>query len=229
MPGIFTTNGMHLRIPAGGLRIPLDGSAPPPVVVEVGLDTWDHWLAIARDHTRAAEAAHEQLLRVRGQDDSNAKARVLEAEFRSGMQAISAQAFAVDAFYAAVMERLPKRPRERSSGQATRYKWVAETLRRATKLDDEQFARVRDFLAQLFKFRDWAVHPPAEFSQPIEHEDLQVGVEWRFVAFSAKNARTFQNGSEDLLIGGLDRIRPGLPELEEWASGLKNRLAETCE
>jgi hypothetical protein len=42
--------------------------------------------------------------------------------------------------------------------------------------------------SSLFRFRDWAVHPPADFRQPVLHPDLQVGVDQRFLAFSSLNA-----------------------------------------
>jgi hypothetical protein len=47
---------------------------------------------------------------------------------------------------------------------------------------------LRSLVKQLFRFRDWAVHPPANFSAPIRHEILGTGVEWRFVAFRAQAA-----------------------------------------
>ena len=63
MPGIFITRGSSLRIPAGGLVLPLDDRPPSPVQVELLLDMWDRWLAILSNEVRAAEAAHERLLR----------------------------------------------------------------------------------------------------------------------------------------------------------------------
>lgn len=97
MPGIFVTRGSSLRIPAGGLVLPLDGSAPPPVEVELLLELWDRWLEIAGGQTVAAEAAHRQLLEEIGTGDAG-RGRALETEFNAALLATATSAFAVDAF-----------------------------------------------------------------------------------------------------------------------------------
>ena len=59
---VFITEGMSLRIPAGGLRLPLDGSELLPVTVEVRLETLQHWLRVALEHVDLAGQAHAHLL-----------------------------------------------------------------------------------------------------------------------------------------------------------------------
>ena len=109
MPGVFVTRGSSLRIPPGGLILPLDGSPPPPVQVELLLELWDRWLEISGSQTIAAEAAHERLLNeVKAGDEGRAPA--LEAEFNAALLATATSAFAIDAFYAAVHERVPRHP-----------------------------------------------------------------------------------------------------------------------
>jgi hypothetical protein len=53
---------VQLRIPAGGLTIPLDGRDPAPVTIEVRLDTWQHCLRIAVTNVDAANNAHAELV-----------------------------------------------------------------------------------------------------------------------------------------------------------------------
>ena len=95
---VFITEGMSLRIPAGGLVIPLDGSAVPPVKFEVVLDTWRYWLKIATGHVDNAVKVHEELLAAHAESDDSAKGRALEAEFIYSMQGLSASAFSLEAF-----------------------------------------------------------------------------------------------------------------------------------
>ena len=77
---VFITEGMSLRIPAGGLVIPVDGSSAPSVKFEVVLDTWRYWLKIATGHVDNAVKAHEELLAAHAESDDPAKGRALEAE-----------------------------------------------------------------------------------------------------------------------------------------------------
>ena len=69
------------------------------------LDVWDRWLEIALGETKSAGVAHAQLLESLSGTD-NARGAALEREFRSALLAVATSAFAIDAFYAAVKERV---------------------------------------------------------------------------------------------------------------------------
>lgn len=89
----------------------------------------------------------------------------LDRELRWGMQAIGAAAFTLDAFYAAVVEHAPT-TRVRAS---SRPKSNTATLLSAFVLTNDQARTARPMLRQVFRFRDWAVHPPAKFVEPVRH------------------------------------------------------------
>jgi len=138
--GILVSRGVQLRIPAGGLTVTLDGD-PPPVVFEVRLDVWDHWLAIASELTQASESAHARLLDAVRRTDEQARNAALEEEFRAAMQAIGATAFAVDAVYAAVKERFPIEPEVELAWRrkrTARDRRIAEVLKRAFGIKRER-------------------------------------------------------------------------------------------
>lgn len=109
MLGIFIARGMTLRIPAGGLRITLDGEDGPsfdPVKFEVSLDVWEHWFEIGSEAVAKQSAARAQLRTAHSGGDDKAKGVALEDELQGGMIAASAAAFALDSFYASVKARL---------------------------------------------------------------------------------------------------------------------------
>lgn len=221
------SSGGSLRIPAGSLLIPNGGSPPPAVTVELSLDTWDHWLAIAKEMVERAEDAHAQLLSAHSAAEETTRASALEEEFRTAMISIAAQAFAVDALYASVKERIPAQPtavQATSRAGSPRYARITDTLRRGCKLRNEQVGQIRTCLKELFKYRDWAVHPPADFRQAYLHEDLALGVEWRFIAYSARNARLLFDMVVKLLGLILGSTRDQFTDLQRWAESGQVRL-----
>lgn len=218
---VFSSDGMQIRIPPGALRIPLDGSEPSPVMVEVRLDTWQHRLRIAVEHVDRSNAAHDALLTAQGASDAPAMGRSLNEEFEGAMVAISSTAFALDAFYATVKDRITARPdleaawKKNGTSRATR---ISETLRHAFTFSDAREDVLRQTVKRIFKLRDWAVHPPAGFREPIMHPDLGVGVEWRFAVFAA--ARCTEETRAALSVVGrcLERPKPQHAELVEWTT-----------
>jgi hypothetical protein len=189
--GVFFPEQMKLRIPAGGLQIGLDGTGRPTssVSIEVLLDVWPFWLDIGMDHAAQATTARRALQSVDPADDTE-KGSLLGAECKASMVALSAAAFALDGFYAALREHRDMSDLDRvwMSAGTPRHARVSETLRRSFRLSNRQAKVLREGAKDLFKFRDWAVHPPAAFSRPVPHEVIGSSVEWRYVAFSAPNA-----------------------------------------
>jgi hypothetical protein len=100
MPGVFVSNGMDLRV--SNVSFNLETGEVAPVTIDVRLDTWNHWLYIARESRDKAEAALVNVLEASEKNDDNILGGALEQEFRHGMAAVSAAAFAIDAFYASV-------------------------------------------------------------------------------------------------------------------------------
>lgn len=191
--GIHISRGVRLRIPVGGLVISTDkGDGPSMEVkaVELQLDTCIHWLEIALEHLANAKAAHEALL-AESRSSPNLGA-LLDREFKASVQAAFAAATFFEALYATTMERNPpKQPKPAGSPKKrpTRFAVVTEQLRRSFGLRKQGTANLRSVLAEVYRYRDQAVHPSAQFSEPVLHPQLHVGVERRFVMFCAANAQ----------------------------------------
>lgn len=198
-PPISSTGGLHisrgvtLRIPAGGLmmRIGEDGTLSAELTtLHVQLNTCTDWLEIAVDHLNAAGAAHDELIATQraGRDFGE----LLRREFKSGMQAVVAAATFFEALHAATRERLPSSrnaPCATGKQQAARSAYVTEQLKRAFSLKTHGTKNLRSVLTEIYRFRDKAVHPSAEFEPPEIHPDIGIAVERRFIMFGYSNAR----------------------------------------
>lgn len=191
--GIHISRGVRLRIPVGGLVIRAgDGQTPSMEVrtVELQLDTCIHWLEIALEHLANAKTAHETLVAEVGTGSDLGVP--LDREFKASVQAAFAAATFFEALYATTMERNPPKPSKPSGKprqRPTRYAIVTEQLRRSFGLRNQGTANLRAVLVEVYRFRDQAVHPSATFSEPVLHPEIRIGVERRFVMFSAANAQ----------------------------------------
>lgn len=190
--GIHISRGVRLRIPVGALIIQAATGAYPSMevtAVELQLDTCVHWLEISLEHLANAKQAHQALLAE--PSGSPAVGTLLDREFKSSVQAAFAAATFFEALYATTVERDPpsttSEPRKARKRPA-RFATVTEQLRRSFGLRNKGTANLRSVLSEVYRFRDQAVHPSAAFSEPILHPDLGIGVERRFVMFSAASA-----------------------------------------
>jgi hypothetical protein len=228
MPGVFVSSGMDLRV--SNISFNLKTGEVAPVTIDVRLDTWNHWLYVARESRDKAEADLVNVLEASERNDDNALGGALEEEFRHGMVAVSAAAFAIDSFYASVKERHGAHPQavEWQAGRLARYKQVSETFRWAWNIKSQNAGMIRDALRQLYKFRDVAIHAPAEFRQPIERPDIQRGVEWRFVQFRAENARTAVQIASEVIEALLRNSRNAPPALREWVVNSRTRFVDAA-
>jgi hypothetical protein len=191
--GVHISRGVRLRIPSGGLVIQAgDGhSRSMEVRVELQLDTCIHWLEIALDHLAIARTTNDAL--VAAGPSSPDLGELLDREFKASVQAAFAAATFFEALYAATMERNPPPKRSKTTAppkkRPTRFGVVTEQIRRSFGLRNKDTAALRSVVSEVYKFRDQAVHPSATFTEPVLHPQLHVGVERRFVMFSAASAQ----------------------------------------
>jgi hypothetical protein len=233
MPGVFVSDGMSLRIPAGGLSIAIgDDGAPRASTVrfEVMLDVWPFWLDVALEHAASAMRARGRLeaLAIASGTDTLEKrhASPLIRECKAGMVAISAAAFALDNFYSVVQRFCPgyadlRKEFERAG--TARHQQISETLRRTFQVRSKEERRLRATIQEIFKYRDWAVHPPAEFRDPVRHDLFDVGVEWRFVAFRATNAVAVTRNATSLIDQCVNSPRKSNAPLVKWSDSHRKR------
>jgi hypothetical protein len=247
MPGVFFQRGVQLRIPAGAVVVSLNDEGEAvmlPIIPETRMDVWPHWLREALDATVAALDANtavvaesDELARAEAEgipvEDQQRLSDLLDVEFRASMRAISAAAFAVDAFYASVQARSPEHPsralwREvREDGSRTsRHAIVFETLRYHLKVRNGAAAIVRPWIRELFVYRGWAVHASANFRTVVLREDIDRGVDWHHAAFRAQNAAlTLARvmAMLDSLVTVFDR---GSDDVREWQPNAREQLDE---
>lgn len=230
MLGVFVSNGSDIQFAAGSITINFSSSEIDPVVPNLRIDTWNHWIVVAREAQLRAEDALQKVLAAHNANDNEALGAALEAEFRSGMTAISAAAFAIDAFYVSVKARYGAHPQnvEWQIGRLARYKQVSETLRWAWNVRPHPAKQVREAIRQLYKFRDSAVHSPAEFRPAMLRKDINRGVEWRFIHFRATNsAKAIEIACGVIEAFLRDSVRaPGV--LHEWIAASRTRFAEAA-
>lgn len=192
MPGIFVVEGNDLRLSNIRIEIGEDGTltAPSPTM-HLRTDMWPHWLAEALSAAIAAAEIAAGITPELRESDPQEMCRLLELELRASMRALTSAAFAIDAFYSSVKSRSPEHPQQAmwNEKDTPRRKQVAETLRhhlRVTK--NAQAKEMSHRIAEIYRFRDRAVHPGSNYREPIYRADVDAGVEWHFVVFSAANA-----------------------------------------
>lgn len=226
MRGIFISDGSDVRFRVGSIRVNFDTGEIDPVVPDIRIDTWNHWVIVAREAQVRTEEALTRVHAAHEANDNRLLGLALEEEFRNAMVAISAAAFAIDAFYASVKERYGSHPQngEWRTGRLARYKQVSETLRWAWNVRPEAAKLLRDMLRQLYKFRDSAVHSPADFRAALLREDIERGVEWRFIHFRAKNSAEAIRIACEVIEAFLRDTQRAPGVLREWIVASRDRF-----
>ena len=230
MSGVFITRGMTVVIPPGGLSLSMGPEGKPrgALTLHVHYDVCPTWLELAARHQSDAEHRKADRIVAWNGSDDDAKAKALEREFESSMQAIMAAAIAVDSFYLSLRDKTNisdatvKIWREK---RTARYKQVAEIMRRAFSVAPRHSVLIRNLLKDIFKFRDLAVHPPPDATAPVLHPELQTGVEWRFAVFRADNAKAIVHNASKIIHELLANGKPSTPDIQRYADGLRNVIA----
>jgi hypothetical protein len=227
--GVYVSHATQLRISGIQISIGKDGST------EIGepkthLLTWMfvYWMEIALEHLQQAERAHAQLLEKWVPVEPAEGSKHLRDEFSSSMQCINASAIAVDAFYAAIKNVAPISEAEVSGWKAkktSRPKQIAEVIRRSFGMEQSKVAALQQNLIELFRWRDWGVHPPADLEVPTPYPELAVSTEWRFVAYTASNARIALEYVLKLILESLSRPKGKYPDLVELCSSCRDLVS----
>lgn len=171
----------------------LEGLTPGDVTLEAHLrtDMWHYWLSEAIEAaSRARHASEAVVAAVAAGDQDSEIDHQLGVELRASMRAITAAAFAVDAFYASVKARSPAHPHQAvwRANRTSRPAQICETLRYHLKLKPEAVPVLRTWVHELFMFRGWAVHPGSKYREAIFRADVDSGLDWHFIAFRSENA-----------------------------------------
>jgi hypothetical protein len=224
--GVFIGKGMKVGIPAGGLVLTEapDGRISGHLTLHVAYDVVPIWFKIALQSLRAAEAAEVIRKAAWATDDADEKLRSLEQECAVSMQCITAVAIALDALYSQIKSRVPSVTAELVQtwrrNKTPRYAQVFEVLQRGFKPNQAYTKKLRAFLKDVFKLRDFAVHPHAEMRAPVLHPELCIMIEGRFASFKAENARTCANSLKFILLDLAAKSKPTI-EVAAYMTSLR--------
>jgi hypothetical protein len=233
MSGIFISRGMTVSIPAGGLKISLGSNAPPPsLTLHVHFDVCPTWCELAMSHLEAAKARRADRIAAwqRNEEDPHVgetKALTLEREFEASMQAIMAAAISLDAFYESLRDRIaiPAALTDQwRQNRTARYAQVTEVFRKAFRLKPRGTKQLREHLKRIYRLRDLAVHPSGKIQAPIEHPELNVGVEWRFFYFRAEHAQHVVDAATAIVWDLANQGKPANEKITQYVKGLRSRL-----
>lgn len=221
---------MTVSIPSFSIRFREDGQIEgDPLTLHVRFDVCPTWIQIAKRHLDVALLALANRQRAWAGTDENAKAQALEAEFEASMQAIMAAAIAWDAVYAVLREHVvipPAMATKWRNGRTARYMQVSETVRRAFGLKPKGASVLRMNLKELYRYRDFAVHPSGKIQAPMLHPELDLGMEWRFVYFRARNAELAVLAAAAMLWDLAHNAKSKDQKLSEYQAALATRLKE---
>jgi hypothetical protein len=190
--GVLISRGVSLSLSNLSISIGPEGINGSDIEVKVSLDLTPYWLEIAAEHAKIATARHDDVLAAQRAGDSHAQSAAMEAECKASMLACAASAIALDALYSSVRDHVSIPDHVRTAwrkNRTPRHAQVSEVFRQAFAVSTTGAQLLKKNVRELFTWRDRAVHPPAEARQPTLYAELGVGAEWRFVAFSASNAR----------------------------------------
>jgi hypothetical protein len=195
--------------------------ADSSMVTELRTDIFDDWLRIAERASDDSAAARRDALKT-PLEEKEAFASAVQREFEAAMIAVAASAFALDAFFASVVEHAP----DARVATKSRHTTIFETFKRAFKLRSAQLATIREQLRIIFLFRREVVHPPATWAEPILHPVFNLGMEPRFVRFRAENAISAQLIARKLIAVCVRNPKKKYPTLVAWCEPLVEIIPE---
>jgi hypothetical protein len=227
--GILVTRGVTPSFPPGALSITLrdDGTHKMEARLHLHYDVCPTWLELSLRHLVTAEEQHNAVLTAWKEHNRQAAAAALDSEFQAGMQAAISGCISLDAFYANLKEliTLPEDIRKQWAKRKTsRPARVAELFRRCFSMKSATATRVRDVLKQIYGFRDLTVHPSGKTEEAVLHPDLEVGVEWRFIAFGFPNVKEVVAGCLGMAAQLANKPKGTHKQLIQYCEGVRTRI-----
>ena len=190
-------------------------------------DACPTWLELAVRHLSDAKVARDARIAAWRDPDERSRTGALQWEFESSLQAMMASANAVDAFYAAVQNKVPLPQSlidEWRDSRAPRHVRISDVLGMAFSLEQKYANGVRQAMAEIFRFRDLAIDPSGKMDAQILHPELGVGVEWRFAYFRYENALLIVKASVRLITELVASDYHKAADLRPYADALRSSL-----
>ena len=224
--------GGRVSIPEFTFSLDDDGNTDAnSLSLELGLDLTPTFLESALDRLVESRSAYARLLAADAEDDSEGMGSALKADCKASLQSVVASVSAVEAFYAVVKLSGNFVPREmtdswRRKGTARRRQ-VGETLRRAFKQSNQGAMNSKRILKDIYRWRDWAVHPSAAYSKPAAYPEIRRAVDIRFCQFRYRNSLVVAGCALTLIHGLMDQGSPQTRELENYCAETLEKIADS--
>lgn len=168
--GVLVIPGSTIALKNFRLWIDDSGEVQANLEPQIAFEMWPLWMRVAIDHEQSARVARQQLIDA---TDDTQRAAALNDETRAGMVAISACAFALESMAISVATRASLHGVGKSKSAGRR---VAEVLRQCFAVPNHQVTQWRKAVLDVFRFRNWAVHPDSAAQDPMEHPGLRAFV-----------------------------------------------------
>jgi hypothetical protein len=218
--GISLPEVGDVRIVNFGLYLVGDQAIPAPGMrTEVRADMWHHWLNIARTGAAAASLARAANP---GLDDPDGFGPAVIAEMQPALMAVTAGAFALEAFHASVRHHLPGVHIHAKSADGR----VHQALVRAFVMSNTRSRAIRGDLQKIFRLRDRGVHPPSTWAEPSLHPIFQNAMNPQYVAYRAENAESVLVFTYGVIRYCLEHPRRTHPNLIAWCDAVKPNLGD---
>ena len=204
------------------------------VTVTIAGNFWLTWSEVALEHARAANEARARA--VAAPDGSSEMGEAFHDELKAGLVATTSAAFAVDAWYIEVKDRvaLPTHVTDawsKPGARPTRAAYVLETLKAGFALGAAASRWGRE-LKELYALRDGVVHFRSVAHEPQPHPTGKSNVSRQNVVYSAEAAVAAAELAVDVVSVCLTSARPELTGLKAWcdrAAHVPAMLAEMRE
>lgn len=214
--GVHFVEQGSLRIPQLTLRVDDSVAAIDPIQVEIRTDIWQHWMALAVRHAAEARGARATNLGIDAVDFNEA----LVAEPQESLIAVSAAAFALEAFRESVLHHVPSARIAADSADGR----IHQSLIHAFVFPQAAAKAWRQDLKQVFRLRDSAVHPSAAFATPGLHSAYPVAMDSKYLKYSCENGTTVARMAWRLIQHCLRNPRATHAELSAWCEGALDYL-----
>jgi hypothetical protein len=180
------------------------------VTVQIASNFWMKWLEIAAEHARIAREARARAEQAPA--GSPEMGQAFDDELKASLVAVTASAFAIDAWYIAVQ---PMIPTPQVGKKAGRDAWVIETLKAGFKLGPAA-ARWGSQIKPLYRLRDGVVHHTSIFSEGQPHPTGLSNVAKENAVYTAEEAVRAVDLAVDVMTHCLATPRSRYPDLVTW-------------
>jgi hypothetical protein len=169
------------------------------------------WFRIALEHERAALDARDRA--IAAPDGSTEMGQAFDDELNAAMVAIAASAFAIDAIYTTLSDKLGPDERPRASD---RVGYIVETLKVALDLS-KRSQTWQSMIPALFDQRDELVHFRGRPYESVMHPTGKSGVSRENVTFTAEAATHAVAVALDVLVTAYSSPRRKHAMLVKWS------------